>query len=101
MKTLKKKDTDRGTPRPIEFVEPEDGMLFAYANHHLVGWTGSDLRVTFGELIDAQPEKYVVEQRAQITLAWPQVKSLAQTLKSMVDAYEAENGAVKGIAPKL
>ena len=65
---------------PIEYVEPEDGKFFAYANQVGYGFTPSDVRLIFGELIDFDNGKAIVEQRAQITIPWLQAKATAMTL---------------------
>lgn len=79
----------------FEFVEPEDGLVFVYANQ--VQLTGSlwDLRMVFGESLGFDGTKVTIEQRASITLAWPQVKVLCQLLAANIKQYESRNGEIK------
>jgi hypothetical protein len=82
-------------PPSIELLEPEDGLFMAYANHLQIGFTASDVRIIFGELIDFSKSKATVEQRAQITLAWLQAKVLRHMLDETIAGYEKINGEIK------
>jgi hypothetical protein len=84
-----------GPERQVEFVEPEDGVFRTYANHHRVGWTGYDMRILFGELVDVQPDKYVIEETAHVTMSWVQAKLLLDNLQRLIADYEAKNGPLQ------
>ena len=47
------------------FLDPETGLFTTYANNVQLGWTHFDVRMIFGEVVDAQTDKLIVEQRAQ------------------------------------
>jgi len=88
---------DAGKPAEIEFVvpDPDSGLFASYANHVQVGFTAFDIRLLFGEVVDVQPNKVTIEQRASITMAWLQAKILKQMLERIISDYEARNGELK------
>jgi hypothetical protein len=81
----------------VEFVVPDrDNTLFTtYSNNVQIGWTAFDLRMLFGEVVDAQPDKIVVEQRAQITVSYLQAKLLTVLLTQAIQRHESVHGEVK------
>jgi hypothetical protein len=83
--------------RTFEFVEPEDGIFRTYSNHHRFGWTGYDVRLLFGELIDVRPDKYIVEETAHITMSWMQAKNLLASLQNLIQKYETDNGPLEPV----
>lgn len=88
-----------GAIKPMEFVEPEDGILFVYANHVRVGTTAFDLRIRLGELVDAGDDgTFTIEERVHATMSWIKAKQLMETLKESVDAYERTNGPINANA---
>ena len=89
-----KPQSESPVERQLELVEPEDGMIRAYANHHQIGWTGFDVRLTFGELVDIAPEKIVIEQTTQVTMSWQTAKLLSDSLRVLIEKYEAVNGPI-------
>jgi len=89
--------TDAPPERAVELVEPDNGMFRTYSNHHLLGWTGYDVRMLFGELVEITDDKYVIEQTAQITLSWQQAKLLLGNLQDVISRYEAINGPIEPV----
>jgi hypothetical protein len=81
----------------VEFVvpDPEGGIFTTYSNNVQVGFTSFDVRCVFGEVVDAQPGKIVVEQRAQITLSYLQAKMLVFMLHKAITEHEAVAGEIK------
>ena len=81
----------------IEYVvpDPESGLFTTYANNTQVGWTHFDVRMTFGEVVDALPDKIVVEQRAQITISYLQAKILTLILGQAISQHEEIFGELK------
>jgi hypothetical protein len=81
----------------VEFVvpDPEGGIFTTYANNLQVGFTLFDIRMVFGEVVDAQPDKIVVEQRAQVTISYLQAKMLVMILAKAIAAQEARVGEIR------
>lgn len=70
--------------KTLEFVEPEDGIIRTYANHHRYGWTSYDIRFYFGEIVEVTDDKIVIEETVQLTMSWQQAKELLATLQGIV-----------------
>jgi len=81
-----------GSARSMEYVKPKDGIFYTYANSSLIGWTGFDVRIVFSELTDVLPDRYVLEQRVQVTMSWLQAKYLLMDLQLRISEYEKLNG---------
>lgn len=81
--------------KKMELVTPEGGMHYIYSNHVRVGYSVADLRILFGELTDVTPEKYIITERAQVTMTWLQAKILLDVLSNHISAYEKHNGPIK------
>src|SRR5262249_17089105 len=82
-------------PQPqLDLVEPDEGMFRTYANHTRLGWTGFDIRIIFGELIEVTQEKITIEETAHVTLSWRQAKVLATSLSEIIQKYEEANGVL-------
>jgi hypothetical protein len=81
----------------VEFVlpDPEGGLFTTYANNTQVSWTNFDVRMLFGEVVDNQPDKIVVEQRAQVTVSYLEAKLLILLLTQAVTRHEATFGEIK------
>ena len=100
---MSKKTKRRGAASPaepearLEFVEPEEGIFRTYSNHHRFGWTGYDVRLLFGELVEVSSNEYIIEETAHITMSWIQAKYLLQNLQNLIQKYEAENGPIQPI----
>lgn len=81
----------------IEFVvpDPEGGIFTTYANNVQLGFTMFDLRMIFGEIVDVQPNKILVEQRAHITISYLQAKLLLALMSQAIAKHEAQFGEIK------
>jgi hypothetical protein len=80
----------------FEWIAPEDGVYEAYSNIVHVNWSPFDVRIRFGQLIadprtSPQKAKWVVDERAAITMAWNEAKYLRDLLHGIVKDYEAKN----------
>lgn len=82
-------------------IEPEGGVQYFYANIYQVTWTTVDVKIRFAELtkIDLKGHNTITE-RAVVTMAWAQAKSLLKTLETSVESYEKVNGEIL-IPPEL
>jgi Protein of unknown function (DUF3467) len=95
--------------RPIrKYTVPPQGILEAYSNYINVNWGIFDMRIRFGQLVpvsgesetpNTAPER-VVEERVAVTLAWGEVRVLADLLNDSLKKYEEANGEMPKI-PKL
>jgi len=84
-----------GQPQ-IEFVIPDpDGIFTTYANNIQLGYTIYDVRFVFGEVVEAHPDKIVVEQRAQVTISYLQAKLLQMMLAQAIAAQESLVGEIR------
>lgn len=85
------------TQANVEFVvpDPDDALFTTYTNNIRLGWTHSDIRMLFGEIVDATPEKIIVEERAQITISYFQAKLLMLLLAQAIAQHESQFGEIK------
>jgi hypothetical protein len=85
-------------PQPeVEFVvpDPKETLFTTYANNVRLAWTHFDVRMLFGEIIDSNMEKIIVEERAQITISYRQAKLLMLMLAQAIAQHESLFGEVK------
>jgi len=85
------------TEPKVEFVvpDPEGGIFTTYANNVQLGFTLFDVRMVFGEIVEAHPDKIVVEQRAQVTISYLQAKMLLFMLGKAIADQETRVGEIK------
>jgi hypothetical protein len=77
-----------------KWVRREDSAE-VYSNQYFLDWSITDVRVRFGQMVpnpDTGTVSYVIEEHAAITLPWPQVKALRDSLNDAVTRYEKANG---------
>jgi hypothetical protein len=89
---------EQETLRPkLEYVvpDPESDLFTTYANNVQLGSTVYDMRMIFGELVEATTDKFVIEQRAHITVSWLQAKILSEMIARLVAVYESQHGEIK------
>ncbi|HUA18374.1 MAG TPA: DUF3467 domain-containing protein [Bryobacteraceae bacterium] len=81
----------------LEYVvpDPEGGIFTTYTNNIQLGFTHFDLRMLFGELVEATPERVVIEQRVQVTISYLQAKLLMLMLAQAIGQHEKGFGEVK------
>jgi|ERR1039457_2494216 hypothetical protein len=81
----------------VEYVvpDPDSSLFMTYANSIQLGFTFFDMRLIFGEIVDANPKKVIIEQRAQITISYLQAKFLMMLLQSALQQHEAQHGEIK------
>ncbi len=79
-----------------EDVTPEGGVCEIYSNFLDVHWTRYDIRLKFAQVLPGRrPNTWATEQRAAVTLAWPEAKVLRDLLVGLIDKYEKLNGELK------
>jgi hypothetical protein len=83
----------------MTWVKPKEPTPQIYSNYIHVSWTLYDLTVQLGQLVPTEPggvsNAFVVDDRGAVTMAWPAVKNLRDTLIVLVDSYEKTNGEIK------
>jgi hypothetical protein len=77
---------------PIEFIEPKDGAPYIYANYVMVSPTQYDIRMTFGEVIDVNTTRVLIQKRANITVSWLEANVLQQILAAQLQKYQETHG---------
>ncbi|MGD0599279.1 MAG: DUF3467 domain-containing protein [Terriglobales bacterium] len=82
-------------PQPkVEAITPPEGIYSLYSNHVGLAANQSDIRILFGELTEATPEKVRVMQRVHVIVSWLQAKALASLLQDYLAAFEKNNGPI-------
>jgi hypothetical protein len=86
-------------PSKGTWIEPKSGVFTAYANYVNALWTPHDIKLRFGELSRIMQSdttrEFIVEERADITLAWSEAKMLLTMLAEIISRYEAVNGEIQ------
>lgn len=82
-------------PKKIDYVPPSDGLPRFYCNNVQMATTSFDMRMIFGEVVDIQPEKVVVEQNVQVTMSWAEAKIIAEFMIANIKAHEELNGPIQ------
>lgn len=86
------------TPVKFEWVKRKEGTPEIYSNYVNASWTLFDVRITLGQLVPLDVGSntgFVVEERAAVTVAWPEAKVLRDALVDLVSRYEKVNGEIK------
>jgi hypothetical protein len=81
-------------PANIEYVNGPQYSAF-YSNNIGFAVNVLDFVLIFGEILDANPEKALVERRARVTLNPIQAKVLAFMLVKNIQTYESLNGTIQ------
>ena len=73
------------------------GFRSVYSNLYRIKITGSDLTITFAAFVDnpANFEQMAVLEEVAVTMAWPQVKTLATQLGMLVKEIEVATSPLK------
>jgi len=85
------------TENGFEWVPSPNGLFEMYCNYTQTSWTLYDIRVSLGQIkpLRTESRKFVAEERAAITISWPQAKQLMISLAQLVHSYEQTNGEIK------
>ena len=85
---------NKGQPtRTIQRNRAED-YVHVYANSVEVGISNWDLRLAFGEIVEADERKVVLEQRATVIMSPQHAKVFVGLLVQNVAAYEQQFGEI-------
>jgi len=101
------KQPEDAKPAPPEWIKSDRGFHEIYTNFVHSNWSLYDVRVRLGQLVpdpkssDPATSKWVVEERAAVTFAWPQAKILRDLLIELVAKYEEANGEIQPIKMPL
>ena len=72
-----------------------DRYVAFYSNHAQSRVSGVDMRLTFSEILFADEERLVIEERAAITMTPEQGKALKELLERNIEAYEKKVGKIR------
>ena len=72
-----------------------DRYVAFYSNHAQSRVSGVDMRLTFSEILFADEERLVLEERASITMTPEQCKALRDLLQKNIEAYEKKVGKIR------
>jgi hypothetical protein len=94
------KETTVAPAVAIPWIRNPDVIMEAYSNVLYVNWSLHDVRIRFGQIIPhptMPPENatWAVNEGADITIPWGQVKYLRDTLNDVIERYEKANGELK------
>jgi hypothetical protein len=82
-----------------KYSEPQGGASRLYANQLNLFWSGVDVTIVFGELLQDQQAmeegKLSIEQKAKITVPWSVAKLILTQLSGIISEYEKANGELK------
>jgi Protein of unknown function (DUF3467) len=81
--------------RVMAYRQPKDGIQYFYSNNITVGTTQFDMRIIFGQIEEVNDDQFIVQQNAQVTMAWVEAKILADFLRVNIEDYEKRNGQLK------
>jgi|SRR5580704_17473138 hypothetical protein len=85
--------------RKFPFVKPDEGIFQVYSNYIDAAWTLFDVTIRFAQIVPLTPAdgelNFEAEENARVTLAWPEVKVLANILNGLVKRFEEVNGEIK------
>ncbi len=87
---------EKKTPaQNVEYKLPPGGLPSVYSNNVAISPNIFDLRLYFGELAQATPDKIIINQQVEIVISWLEAKIFAAFLQSHLDAFEKKNGPIK------
>ena len=92
-------NNDSGKQNNFEWHQAKEPLPEIYSNFLHASWSLHDVRLLFGHLKPeyGNSDRFVVEERGAVSLAWAQAKLLATVLTRIVDKYEEANGEIKPI----
>src|SRR6266487_2690272 len=100
-KDHKPKPEPRAQEPAFSVIEPQGGTSYFYANLFQITWTVVDLKIRWAELTKLDPNgHHTVTERAVVTMAWAEAKTLLKSLEKAVSDYEKVNGEIR-ITPQL
>lgn len=89
-----KKETDSPQPK-VEYVQPAGGVPSIYANNAAISPNIFDLRIYFGELLQASPTDIKIATKVEVIMSWVEAKILSSFLQKQIEAFEKTNGPIK------
>ena len=83
--------------RAVEHTKsPEHTTI--YANSAMIGPGFYDMRINFGQIIESDDEKVVIENRLCVVMSPQFAKAFLQVIQKNVKKYEDEFGTIKTLA---
>jgi hypothetical protein len=85
--------------KKFPFVKPDEGIFQVYSNYIDAAWTLFDVTIRFAQIVplpvSGSEPNFEAEENARVTLAWPEVKILANMMTDLVKRFEEANGEIK------
>lgn len=94
MPTRKKNRKPEPKKQRIDRTRSDRYVAF-YSNHAQSRVSAVDMRLTFSEILFADEERLVIEERAAITMTPEQCKALKELLQRNIEAYEKKVGKIR------
>lgn len=90
-------DEKNASQQPSREVESRrsDTFLSLYANSVNIRLTPWDVQLIFGEILEADERKLVIENHLAVTLSPQHAKALLNALSGQVQAYERQFGEIR------
>jgi hypothetical protein len=83
------------TQPKVEYIQPPNGMPSIYVNNAALSPTVFDLRIYFGELLQASPEEIKILTKMEVVMSWVEYKIFSSFLQKQVEDIELENVTIK------
>lgn len=92
--------TEQEVPQTNPTERAADYRRF-FSNHFFLRFAPGDANITFSQLIDSpgSTAQDVIQQQANITMSWIQLKMLGEYISVAVQAMEQEVGPIISIGP--
>jgi hypothetical protein len=79
----------------VEYIQPPNGLPSIYANNAAISPGIFDVRIFFGELMQASPDEIKILTKMEVIMSWVEAKILASFLQKQIEAFEKTNGPIK------
>jgi hypothetical protein len=91
----KQTEPKEGQQPSIEYLRPEGGLVSIYANNVSMSPNIFDLRIYFGDLLQASMTDIKVLHKAEVIISWVEAKIFASFIQKQIEAFEKKNGPIK------
>jgi hypothetical protein len=87
-------DFEKLKKRPRERVRSEN-FVSVYSNAMSIEMTFNDIKLFFGEIMEATPEKVRIEEHVAVTMSLEEAKAAVKVLANQIVNYEKTFGPVR------
>jgi hypothetical protein len=83
-------------PQPkVEYIQPPNGVPSIYANNAAISPNVFDIRIYFGDLLQASPTDIKILTKVEVIMSWVEAKILSSFLQKQIEAFEKTNGPIQ------